>query len=201
MDHFQPKLIYLTRRHPSLGRTEFTARWRRHGQLGMSRPRWKNIARYVHCDIDLPGPGLQDILGDYDGIGMIWHRSPTHRTAHLADATSKAEMEADEAETFAAPIGQVCVLVREEVEQSPEAGASWKLVRFSSSSDVTAKPAGCIGLVRNRPLEPEAEDGWGLKCALIEEFWFASREAAEAAAPDLAHNSILILGQDVQLYP
>ena len=201
MDHFEPKLIYLTRRHPALDRTEFTARWRQHGRLGMSRPRWKNIARYVHCDIELPSPDLRNILDDYDGIGMIWHRSPTHRAAHLADATSRAEMEADEAETFATSIGQVCTVVREEIVQAPDAGAVWKLVRFAASPEASPVPSSCTGLVLNRPLPPETGNGWGLSCALIEEFWFASREAAEAAAPALMGDAILVLGRDAQLYP
>ena len=201
MDMFEPKLIYLTRRHPALDRTEFTARWRQHGRLGMSRPRWKNISRYVHCDIELPGADLSNVLDDYDGIGMIWHRSPTHRSAHLADATSKAEMEADEDETFAAPIGNVCTVVREEIVLKPDSGSSWKLVRFSDLTEPSPVPPGCTGLILNRPLPPERADGWGLNCALIEEFWFASREAAEAAAPGLKRDAILVLGRDAQLYP
>jgi hypothetical protein len=82
----EPKLIYLARRNPGLTRAGFTARWRQHGALGMSMPRWINIRRYVHCDVQQPGvPGIDET---YDGVGLIWHRSPEARARHRADNSS-----------------------------------------------------------------------------------------------------------------
>ena len=54
----RPKLIYLARRNPALTREAFVPRWPRHGALGMSLPRWRNIWRYVHCDVLAEGDGL-----------------------------------------------------------------------------------------------------------------------------------------------
>jgi hypothetical protein len=167
----------------------------------MSRPRWRNIARYTHCDLEIPATNLQGVLGDHDGVGMIWHRSPSHRAAHLSDLASKAEMEADEAETFASPIGDVCLLVREKVIRTPDPNAAWKLVRFALSALPSPVPMRCAGLVLNYPLPVDNGDKWGLDCSLVEEFWFAHREAAEAAALVLASNATVVLGRDVQLYP
>jgi hypothetical protein len=201
VDSYQPKLIYLTRRHPSLSREGFRSRWRKHGSLGMSRPRWRNIARYVHCDLELPRPGMESLFGDHDGVGLIWHRSAEHRAAHRADAHSQSEMEADEAETFARPIGEVCLLAREEIVRAPAPGASWKLLRFAATSDAPPPLKDAAGHVRNHPLPPESGERWGLDCAMVEEYWFFDREHAEAAASSLRGDALLVLGRDTLLYP
>lgn len=67
----QPKLIYLAQRRPDLSREGFVTLWRQHGALGMSRPRWKNIARYAHCDVLDAGADIPGISNDYDGVGLI----------------------------------------------------------------------------------------------------------------------------------
>ncbi len=166
----------------------------------MSLPRWRNIARYVHCDLQLPRPGSVGSLSDYDGIGMIWHRSPLHRAAHLADLTSKGEMEADEAETFAAPIRQVCLVAREECLEVPNKLATWKLVRFANGPS-TVFPSPVMGLIRNHALVPEEGERWGLDHPVVEEFWFAGRKQAEDAALNLHNGATVVLGRDTLLYP
>ncbi len=115
----QPKLIYLARRNPRLSRGEFVARWRQHGALGMSLPRWRNVARYVHCDVlDCPDSAVGLDAG-YDGVGLIWHRSPQARAAHVADMDSRLQMERDELETFAGPIAETCLVAHETVLLAP----------------------------------------------------------------------------------
>src|SRR5690242_5233128 len=95
----RPKLIYLARRHPSIAATDFTARWRRHGALGMSLPRWRNIWRYTQCDVVPWARAPLPSASEYDGVGLVWYRSAETRAAHVDDA-DRAVMARDELETF-----------------------------------------------------------------------------------------------------
>ncbi len=218
-DDFQPKLIYLARRHPALTRETFTPRWRQHGALGMSRPRWRNIARYVHGDvID---------RDDCDGIGLIWHRSRAARAAHLADTDSRLQMEQDEVETFAEPIVNVCLLAREYVLLGPpdapvsatgraDPDGPVKLTRFLNThapADATelrlrldAAELPLLGHVINLPLLPERGSAWGLTHACVEELWFENLEDARraalvaAAAPGTNASTMSVLTREVLLH-
>jgi len=226
---FQPKLIYLARRNPALAsRRDFVARWRQHGALGMSLPRWRNVARYVHCDaLDLPPP-TPGVDASYDGIGIVWHRSPAARAAHVADTGSRLQMERDELETFARPIVETCLLARERVLLAPQdtARAPVKLTRFLHAGDdppalrlaaggpdtvtsrqreLAAAGAPARGHVLNLPLPPERATTWGLACAAIEELWFDDAEAARAAArwfaaATVAPAAIAMITNEVLLY-
>lgn len=208
---FEPKLIYLTRRHPGLTRATFHDRWRQHAALGMSRPRWKNIAQYMHCDV------LDD--SDHDGIGLIWHRSPTHRAAHLADTSSRLDMERDEAETFARPIVADCLLAREHVlaPASTMLGTALRLFRFIDDmpADTAAALAAATargqqlaacgittrGQVLNLKLPPERPPHWGLRHAQIEEWRCDDLNTARAAAAALAAPGVLaVITNEVPLY-
>lgn len=208
---FEPKLIYLTRRHPALSRADFRARWRRHGALGMSRPRWQNIAQYMHCDV------VDD--SGYDGIGLIWHRSPAHRAAHLADAASRTDMEHDELETFAQPIVNDCLLAQEHVLQEPSTALATALRLFllfkSIPSDATTALAAAArrarrlqaaalqarGQLLNLTLPPERPPHWGLRFAQIEEWRFDDLATAQAASATLGDQSTLaVITSEVPLY-
>ena len=193
----QPKLIYLAQRRPDTGREEFVTRWRQHGVLGMSRPRWKNIARYVHCDVLDAGADIPGISNDYDGVGLIWHKSPQARVAHRADVSSQADMEFDEERTFREPVANFCLLATE--TQKLMTGSivdnAVKLFRFlkcedssqrdrlsrklseqhrqlrATSIDAQSWPiASCV----NTTLAPQLEGliAWGLAADCSEEFWF-----------------------------
>ncbi len=206
---YQPKLIYLARRLPGLDRAEFTSRWRQHGALGMSMPRWRNIARYLHCDVDPATPS-------HDGVGMIWHRSVEARHAHIADRSSRGAMESDERATFAEPIVQCCLLTRERVllAPPPPTDAACKLVRVISEladghcvgalaglADAGLQP---LGLVNNLPLPPDQVEAWGIRCKQVEEWWFGSRTSALQALEWLADRfpdtGICLLTNEVELY-
>ena len=206
---YQPKLIYLARRPPGLDRAEFTSRWRQHGALGMSMPRWRNIARYLHCDVDPATPS-------HDGVGMIWHRSVEARHAHIADRSSRGAMESDEQATFAEPIVQCCLLTRERVllAPPPPTDAACKLVRVISEladghcvgalaglADAGLQP---LGLVNNLPLPPDQVEAWGIRCKQVEEWWFGSRTSALQALEWLADRfpdtGICLLTNEVELY-
>ena len=208
---FEPKLIYLTRRHPDLTRAAFRTRWRQHAVLGMSRPRWKNIAQYQHCDV------LDD--SGYDGIGLIWHRSPAHRAAHLADTSSRLDMERDETETFARPIVADCLLAREHVLEPARTmpGTALRLFRFLTDppADVTVALDATAGRARrlagrgiatrghvlNLALPPERPPHWGLRYAQIEEWRLDDLDSARAAAAALAAPDVLaVITNEVPLY-
>jgi hypothetical protein len=178
----------------------------------MSRPRWSNIARYAHCDIVEPPAELRDVLSDHDGIGLIWHRSPAHRRAHLADTTSRAEMEADELATFAEPIVRHCLVARESTRLAPPAqtGGAAKLTCFHWSyapggrePSASVDLQGLVGHLVSEPLPPERPSGWGLSCNVIEEFWFGSQAEAVQGARALARvpgRNILVLSNQIELY-
>lgn len=207
----EPKLIYLTRRHPRLTRADFRGRWRQHAALGMSRPRWKNIAQYMHCDV------LDD--SGYDGIGLIWHRTPAHRAAHLADTSSRADMERDELDTFARPIVDDCLLAQEHVLHAPSTAlaTALRLFLFFETAPADAALACAAAAARaqrliaaalqprghllNMTLPPERPPHWGLRFAQIEEWRFDDLAIARAAAATLADQGALaVITNEVPLY-
>ena len=192
----QAKYIYLARRHPLLDLGGFTERWRRHGALGMSMPRWANVRRYVQCDILAEAAPIPGICNGYDGVGMIWYHSLTARTSHTTDHASQAAMEADEAETFDEPVVNFGVLCAEEVARDLP-GSGLKLIRFIirpkpvsvSEFDAAwdqhtkavlkfAEATGGLGrYVYNRTLPAERPEGWGLGVHGVEELWFNDMDA------------------------
>jgi len=195
----EPKLIYLARRNPALTREAFTARWRRHGALGMSMPRWVNIRRYAHCDV--LQLGIAGVAEDHDGVGLIWHRSPEARARHRADNSSQGLMEADEAETFVEPVYNSCLLAQEFILKDAGSGPV-KLIRCVERADGVSRDefstawrggyaaallqvpelaASVLRYVQNHALPPERPPRWGLAADCVDEYWFASpREAASA---------------------
>jgi len=117
-----PKLIYFAERHPDLTPAGFVARWRQHSRLGMSLPRWRNIARYTQCDtIALPASPLPQLA--CDGVALVVYRSEAARLAHLADRAGSAVMKADERATFARPVADFALLT-EAVPLVPERPAA-----------------------------------------------------------------------------
>ncbi|MHB9879987.1 EthD domain-containing protein [Pacificimonas sp. ICDLI1SI03] len=201
MTDIPPKLIYLTRRNPAFARDEWTARWRQHGALGMSRERWKNVQRYVHCDLIEPQQDESAFLGDHDGVGLIWHRSIAHRNAHFADNEAQAVMEADERETFAEKISLHCLSVEEQVVVSPDPDAIFHLFCFAWDDGPLPKPASCRGQVDSKPLPHPSGGRWSLDCTRITESWFENRALAVDAARKLAGpERICVIGRDCELY-
>ena len=206
----QAKYMYLARRRPTLDRQGFTRRWRQHGALGMSLPRWVNVWRYVHCDVlDSDGPG---IAAGYDGVGVIWYRSLAARGAHASDHASQATMEADEAETFSEPVANCGVLCAEQVLLDG-AHSGLKLVRFLArpacmsitdfdsawslhQAAVLAYTGAAGGLCRyvcNPALPAEHPGGWGLGVQGVEELWFddAARLQGFCAALQLGRDGLV----------
>lgn len=216
--------MYIASRHPKLSLPAFRARWRQHGALAMSQPRWVNVKRYVHCDrleeISLPG-----LSGDHDGVGMLWYRSPAHRAAHVAATTTQAIMVEDERETFSDLIANSRVLVAEHVV-IPGDYAPLKLTQFIWRSEPTSatsfsdrwqqqqaeRTESLRGLaeryVVNTPMPPENDKPWGLSCDVIEELWFKDtsamstflRERNELSCDDVTQKTIALATNEVVLY-
>ena len=112
----RPKLIYVAMRHPRYSHDAFIARWRQHAALGMRQPRWRNVARYLHCDrIDGLWGSVPTI--DCDGVAVVVYRSEAARQAHIADEVARRTMKEDELDTFAQPVVNAALLFVENVER------------------------------------------------------------------------------------
>jgi len=177
----QPKLVYIAQRHPRYGPGDFTRRWRQHAALGMSQPRWQNVARYLHCDrVDGLPPGVTVV--ECDGVAIVVYRSEAHRRAHIAVEEARRTMKADELDTFAQPVSRTSLLCQEQLV-SPANGESFRLFVFWASESpqfyyawdaAATRWRGAlpqdVGLVRNRPSGDPGE----FRCAGIDEL-MASR--------------------------
>jgi hypothetical protein len=111
-----PKLIYFAERPPGYDLDAFRVRWRRHAELGMAQPRWRNIARYVHCD-GVATSGSRLPIDWCDGIAMVWYRSEEYRLRHVSDRSSGPIMKQDEKATFARPVSEVAALTEEHIHR------------------------------------------------------------------------------------
>ncbi len=109
----RPKLIYFAERHPSLSAESFTNRWRRHGELGMSLPRWRNVLRYTQAVVKARAGGGPPGAIACDGVATVVYRSEEARIAHSRDPDS-AVTKADEALCFARPVRETAVLTIEQ---------------------------------------------------------------------------------------
>jgi len=227
-EDFEPKLIYLVKRNARLSREQFVERWRQHGKLGMSLPRWKNIAHYVHCDVLRPETSAPELAVEYDGVGLIWHRSQQARAAHVADQSSRSIMERDEFDTFSEPITSSCLVAREIVLQAcePARSAPAKIIFFIGTNTGETREdlvdrrieqgarlitsLACAGItVRgrtiNRPLPAVDSAGWGLKFDCVDEWWFENESSALLAVPALSTASrseriVWVLTNEIVLY-
>ena len=208
----KPKLIYRARRHARFDRAQFIARWRQHGKLGMSLPRWRNIARYMQCDTV---PGLDTIREDSshcDGVALVWYRDEAAYRRHVTeDPEGRMTMKRDELETFEAPVSTCAVLTEELVLKSalPACAKLFVFWRSSNGSDrkafevawhgkhaeafhkhIVQRPE-ITGYVQNRPRPAENSRGWGLDCLGIDEISAASSAPLVALATDWAARSNL----------
>jgi hypothetical protein len=173
----RPKLVYVAQRHPRYSHEAFIRRWRQHAALGMSQARWRNVARYLHCDRVDGLTGSPPTL-ECDGVAIVVYRSALAREAHIADEVARRTMKSDELDTFAQPVANTSLLVREEIERDgPLEG--FRLFVFWSRSDGQERAQwdrllgrAEVGVTRNRAAGPGG--GWPfvgvdeLSCAHIE---------------------------------
>ncbi|MGE4219448.1 MAG: EthD domain-containing protein [Alphaproteobacteria bacterium] len=226
---FVPKRIYLAIRHPQWTAETFPPRWRKHGALAMSLPRWRNILRYSHCDrvpCDNPAVGASD---ECDGVGLIWYRSEALRRVHVGDATGNIMVE-DEKLVFSRFINESDLFTVEHVlRDGPIAGV--KVVRCLKRAPGLSRAAfverwsrhGALLLsadgmgtavrryVQNRTFPAPDGKPWTQDYDGVEEIWFDSLAALEAAheaaggrlAEDragFAGDSLTLLTDELRLY-
>lgn len=127
-----PKLIYFAERHPRFDAAGFHQRWRDHGRLGMSLPRWRNIARYTQCERVVGR--LEGVEIACDGVATVTFRSEEARLAHIADPDG-AVTKADEVETFARPVRDLSVLTEPHVVRAAAADMRTKVFVAVRRSD------------------------------------------------------------------
>jgi hypothetical protein len=112
------KIMYFAPRPEGRSLEDFRARWRRHGDLGMSQPLWKHMYRYAQLDALAPeesgvaGGGTAE--AEVGGIGEIWVRSDEELAEVFADP-SAAAMPPDEVKTFGRELGSLLLPTREHV--------------------------------------------------------------------------------------
>jgi hypothetical protein len=129
--------MYLTKRKPGFTRDAFTARWRRHGALGISLSFWRHSLLYVQAEPirPVPIPGASD---DYDAIAYI----VTKDEAFTEEATAQDKIGAetmlkDELETFAGPIPPVIMWLKEEILKKGEPGGVTAFLFFTDAGEST----------------------------------------------------------------
>jgi hypothetical protein len=193
----RPKLIYVAQRHPRYDHEAFIQRWRQHASLGMSQARWRNVVRYFHCDrVDGLPPSVPTF--ECDGVAIVVYRSEQAREAHIADELARRTMKADELDTFAQPVANTSVLVREEAERDGPLDG-FRLFVFWSGSDA-AERAHCwdrlrggagVALTRNRPAGPAGNWPW----TGVDELISADVERLGALASEFARERQATVGE------
>jgi hypothetical protein len=137
----EPKQIYITRREPSYAVDAWGARWREHGRFVRGLPLWAQIRHYEQCrvlrGVDLPSVGAAS--EDFDGVGMVWFRSPQAVLAALSDPTVGQVFE-DERDVFANPIADTSLFTRELVVRDTGA-TTVKIVAFLRRRDGLTRDA------------------------------------------------------------
>jgi len=101
----QFKAMYLAKRHPSLNRDAFLARWRMHGAKAMSSAFWKNTLVYVQAEPVI----ISGFSDEYDAVSYNTKRiipsDSLKRKVSSPDEERDKKMTAeDELKTFATPI-------------------------------------------------------------------------------------------------
>jgi EthD domain len=128
----EPKQIYITKRAPEYTREQWGARWRRHGSFVRSLPLWAQIRHYEQCRVMGPtfaeAAQFEGLSHAYDGVGMVWFRSPDAVGAALADPTVESVFD-DEKDVFNDPIADTSLFTREVVFRDTGA-TTVKLVGF-----------------------------------------------------------------------
>ncbi len=191
------KRAYLVRRNPRLTAAEFPGRWRQHSDLGGTFPEVRARNRkLVYCLVDHVAGQRIGADRTFDGVGLLWLRSPEMLDAPISDPTAIPTMRADELKVFHQQAFASSVMLEEHV--LAEAGApSVALLTFvrraagSTRADFAAAwmraglaysaaaPAAIRRQVRSTAvLEPTIDfDG-------LAEMWFETIEDAVAAGSD-----------------
>ena len=197
----RPKLIYVAQRHPRYTHEAFIQRWRQHAAVGMSQPRWRNVARYLHCDrIDALPEAVPPL--DCDGVAVVVYRSESARQAHIADESARRTMKQDELDTFAQPVANTSLLVSEDLARSGPVDGFRLFVFWPAGS-----PDGALAVCDNVLDVPEV--GWtrnhpagrigSWECARVDELIAATIEPLCALATRFGNALHAARAQDDEL--
>lgn len=180
----RPKLIYVAQAPGGVSQSHFTARWRQHAALGMRQARWRNVATYLHCDplaLELQcDPALATA-----GIAVVQYLSEANRLAHIADESARQTMKADELLTFAQPVANTALLLKERIIKAsgiegyrlfvfwqasgPDFAACWLAHGQDRSTDILRDETITFAAQNVPALTPDLRQG-GLDCDGIDEF-------------------------------
>jgi len=186
-----PKLIYVAVRHPRYRHDTFIGRWRQHAALGMRQARWRNVARYLHCDrVEGLAPSVPTM--DCDGVAVVVYRSESARQAHIADESARRTMKQDELDTFAQPVANTALLLIENVER-PAPLDGFRLFVFwptGSTNRLFARHGdllqhASVGWTRNEAVERPG--AW--ECPRVDELTSATIEPLCALAMEVAQHA------------
>lgn len=187
-----PKLIYVAHRHPRFTHEAFIRRWRQHAALGMSQARWRNVTLYLHCDRIDGLPSAVPVI-DCDGVAIVVYRSEHARQAHIADEPARRTMKQDELDTFAQPVANTSLLLREDVGRAgpPEGYRLFVFWSLAPGGDEARQPldgawrqlsaAANLAFTRNHPAGRIGD--WA--CAYVDEVLCAELEPLITLAGNL----------------
>ena len=127
------KNFYLARRSGKLSATQFTRRWRRHGELAMTLPLWRFASGYEHCDVialpDAEGSASALVWShEWDGVGIV-HFATASDMESLSTDPDFPELLADEQHVFREPVAETAVMtIEQQYRQRP--GVAAKVIAF-----------------------------------------------------------------------
>ncbi len=133
------KLIYLAKRKPGFTTDQFTRRWRKHGTLAMEQGLWREALGYVQAEPVRPTP-IKEACEDFDAVACYMVNDTMFETMNEDDMAGTKLMLEDELETFAEPIFNVSLWVREESIKAGELGGMTAF-QFFSSNEAARKAA------------------------------------------------------------
>ena len=110
-----PKLIYFAYKNTKLSRYEFISRWRQHGYLGISLPRWKNIYKYSQCIALKKAISVKNNIIKCNGVAVVFYKSEKSRIDHISDKDSSSIMKTDEQKTFSKMVRDCSILTNEQL--------------------------------------------------------------------------------------
>lgn len=187
------RVIYLARRHPDLDRDAFVRRWRRHWAYVGGMAESGAVRRYAQCEV------LRDTHPEpRDAVGISEFFSPEQR-ARIRTATEFRRLaQADERETFAAPVGDRLLIATFHVLSGSGTGP-YKVMRFLrrrtgldqaeffrrwrgdyAAELLAAAPADLLGYAQNHAITPDLTTEWSLPADGAEEYFFDDLASAES---------------------
>jgi len=174
----RPKVIYLARRNKELSAEAFVERWKKHGQLAMSLPVWRNMWRYIHCDPIKVG----QTSARWDGVGLVWYRSWEALASIAAETSLRQPLLDDELLTFSDHVRNTAILTEETVVRDGPETDHKMMVFYSEDTDPSKLAlASATRIVRNDRVKNEYTQQSLLTYRGVLEYWFPTNMDARRA--------------------